>query len=168
MMQLQIEIEALRKEKDPGSRQQLEKAERELADLQEKNTQLTARWENEVGALRAIKQIQEQIDAKQVELEQAQRQGNWEAAARIQYGELRDLKAKLDAAEQKAREMQTSGHSLVKDEVTPDEIAAVVSRWTGIPVTRMLEGEREKLLKMEDRLAKRVVGQEDAVRAVSE
>src|SRR6058998_887369 len=141
MMQLQIEIEALRKEKDPASRQQLEKAERELADLQERNTRLTARWENEVGLLRAIKQVQEQIDAKQVELEQAQRQGNWEAAARIQYGELRDLRAKLAEAERKAHEMASDGDSLVKDEVTPDEIAGVVSRWTGIPVSRMLEGE---------------------------
>src|SRR6058998_46226 len=141
MMQLQIELEALRKEKDPASRQQLEKAERELADLQERNTRLTARWENEVGLLRAIKQVQEQIDAKQVELEQAQRQGNWEAAARIQYGELRDLRAKLAEAERKAHEMASDGDSLVKDEVTPDEIAGVVSRWTGIPVSRMLEGE---------------------------
>src|SRR3989440_2420791 len=142
MMQLQIEIEALRKEKDSGSKQQLEKAERELADLQERNTQLTARWENEKGALNAIKQIQEQIDHKQVELEQAQRQGNWEAAARIQYGELRDLRAKLVEAEKKAHDMANDGKALVKDEVTPDEIAGVVSRWTGIPVSRMLEGEQ--------------------------
>ena len=168
MMQLQIELEALRKEKDPASRQQVEKAERELAELQEKNTQLTSRWESEVGALRAIKQIQEEIDRKQVELEQAQRQGNWEVAARIQYGELRDLNTKLADAEKRAHEMSNDGKSLVKDEVTPDEIAEVVSRWTGVPVTRMLEGEREKLLKMEDRLAKRVIGQEDAVRAVSD
>ena len=90
MMQLQIEIEALRREKDPASRQQLEKAQRELAELQEKNSQLSARWENEIGAMRKIKELQEQIDAKNVELEQAQRQGNWEVAARIQYGELRD------------------------------------------------------------------------------
>ena len=167
-MQLQIEIEALRKEKDPASRQQLEKAQRELSELQERNTQLTAQWESERGALNAIKQLQEQIERKQVELEQAQRSGNWEAAARIQYGELRDLQAKLAEAERKAHEMQTSGRSLVKDEVTADEIAAVVSRWTGIPVTRMLEGEREKLLKMEQRLGRRVVGQDEAVRAVSE
>jgi ATP-dependent Clp protease ATP-binding subunit ClpB len=167
MMQLQIEIEALRKEKDPASKQQLEKAERELAELQEKNTQLTARWENEKGALQAIKNIQEQLNAKQVELEQAQRQGNWEAAARIQYGEMRDLRAKLAESEKRVHEIANDGAALVKDEVTPDEIAAVVSRWTGIPVSRMLEGEREKLLKMEERLSKRVVGQEDAVRAVS-
>jgi ATP-dependent Clp protease ATP-binding subunit ClpB len=116
----------------------------------------------------AVKHLSEQIEQKQVELEQAQRQGNWEAAARIQYGELRDLTNKLKAAEAKIHEMANDGNALVKDEVTPDEIAAVVSRWTGIPVSRMLEGEREKLMKMEDRLGKRVVGQEDAVRAVSD
>jgi ATP-dependent Clp protease ATP-binding subunit ClpB len=116
----------------------------------------------------SIKTVQEQIDHKQVELEQAQRQGNWEAAARIQYGELRDLKTKLDDAEKKVREMTTAGNSLVKEEVTAEEIAEVISRWTGVPVSRMLEGEKEKLLQMEERLAKRVVGQEDAVRAVSD
>ena len=101
MMQLQIELEALRKEKDPASRQQSAKAEKELAELQEKNTALTARWESEKGAMDAIKQLQEQLDAKQVELENAQRSGNWEVAARIQYGENRDIKARIEAAEQK-------------------------------------------------------------------
>ena len=89
-------------------------------------------------------------------------------AARIQYGELRDLKTRIEQAEQKLHELQSDGNSLVRDEVTPDEIAAVVSRWTGVPVSRMLEGEREKLLKMEERLAHRVIGQEEAVRAVSD
>jgi ATP-dependent Clp protease ATP-binding subunit ClpB len=168
MMQLQIEIEALRHEKDAASKQQIEKAQRELADLQEKNSHLTARWENEVGALRKVKQLQEQIDQKQVELEQAQRQGNWEVAARIQYGELRDLKAQLDHANQRIHELSNDGNALVKEEVTADEIAQVVSRWTGVPVTRMLEGEREKLLKMEERLGHRVIGQDAAVRAVAD
>ena len=168
MMQLQIELEALRKEKDPASRQQSAKAEKELAELQEKNTALSARWESEKGAMDAIKQLQGQLDAKQVELENAQRQGNWEVAARIQYGEIRDIKARIEQAEQKLHSLQADGNSLVRDEVTPDEIAGVVSRWTGVPVTRMLEGEREKLLKMEERLAHRVIGQETAVRAVSD
>src|SRR4051812_10634119 len=123
MMQLQIEIEALRLEKDPASRQQLEKAQAQLAELKTKDAQLTARWENEVGTLRAVKNLQEQLDAKQVELEQAQRAGNWEAAARIQYGELRELQAKLTEAERKAHDAQNDGNSLVKDEVTADEIA---------------------------------------------
>jgi ATP-dependent Clp protease ATP-binding subunit ClpB len=168
MMQLQIEIEALRMEKDPASKQQLEKAERELAELKTKDAQLTARWENEVGTLRAVKTVQEQLDAKQVELEQAQRRGDWEAAARIQYGEIRDLKHKLEEAEQKLHEMANDGQAMVKEEVTPDEIAEVVARWTGIPVSRMLEGEREKLIHMEERLGQRVVGQDEAIRAVSD
>jgi ATP-dependent Clp protease ATP-binding subunit ClpB len=167
-MQLQIEIEALRKEKDPASKQQLEKAERELAELNEQQTPLRARWENEKAALESIKNLQEKMDQKQVELEQAQRQGNWEAAARIQYGELRDLKQKLVDAENRIRELTRSGNALVKEEVTSEEIAEVVSRWTGVPVSRMLEGEREKLIHMEERLGKRVIGQEDAVRAVSD
>ncbi len=166
-MQLQIEIEALRKEKDAASKTQLQKAERELAELNEQQTPLKARWENEKNAMAALKTLQEQIDAKQVELDGAQRAGNWEAAARIQYGEQRELKAKLDAAEKSLRELTASGDALVKEEVTSDEIAEVVSRWTGVPVTRMLEGERDKLMKMEDRLGLRVIGQKDAVIAVS-
>src|SRR5436190_11488590 len=166
-MQLQIEIEALRHEKDPASKQQLAKAERELAELQTKNAQLTARWENEVGAMRRIKHLQEQINKKQVELEQAQRQGQLEVAARIQYGELRDLNRQLEDAQKKLRDLTKDGHAMVKDEVTPDEIAGVVSRWTGIPVSRMLEGEREKLMHMEERLAQRVIGQKEAVTAVA-
>jgi ATP-dependent Clp protease ATP-binding subunit ClpB len=168
VMQLQIEVEALRKEKDPASKQQMQKAERELAELQSRNTALTARWENEKGAMNAIKSLQEQIDAKKTELENAQRSSNWESAARIQYGEMGALKTQLESAEKRLRELQNDGNSLIKDEVTPDEIAEVVSRWTGIPVTRMLEGEREKLLHMEERLGKRVIGQLDAVRAVSD
>src|SRR4051812_17296595 len=168
IMQLQIEIEALRHEKDPASKQQLAKAEKELAELQTKNAQLSARWENEVGAMRRIKQLQETLNQKQVELEQAQRQGQLEVAARIQYGELRDLNRQLEEAQKKLRDLTKDGRAMVKDEVTPDEIAGVVSRWTGIPVSRMLEGEREKLMKMEDRLARRVIGQREAVRAVSD
>src|SRR5256714_3790460 len=167
LMHLQIEIEALRHEKDPASKQQLAKAEKELAELQTKNAQLAARWENEVGAMRKIKQLQETINQKQVELEQAQRQGQLEVAARIQYGELRELNRQLEDAQKKLRDLTKDGHAMVKDEVTPDEIAGVVSRWTGIPVSRMLEGEREKLMHMEERLQQRVVGQEEAVQAVA-
>ncbi len=167
-MQLQIEIEALKKEKDPASRQQLEKAERELAELQTTNAQLTSRWENEVGILRAVKKLQEQIDAKQVELDQAKRLGQLDVASRIQYGDLRELQRQLVEAEKKIHEMTNDGNALVKEEVTSEEIAGVVSRWTGVPVTRMLEGEREKLMKMEERLEKRIIGQEEAVRAVSD
>jgi ATP-dependent Clp protease ATP-binding subunit ClpB len=167
MMQLQIELEALRREKDAASKQQMAKAEKELAELRENNTRLTSQWENEKGALNAIKEIQEQLDHKQTELEQAQRQGNWEVAARIQYGDLRDLRGRLEEAEKKVRETAEAGNSMVKEEVTSEEIAEVVSRWAGVPVSRMLEGEREKLMKMEARLEMRVIGQDDAVKAVS-
>jgi ATP-dependent Clp protease ATP-binding subunit ClpB len=167
MMQLQIEIEALRNEKDPASKSQLDKAEKELANLQERNTQLTARWENEKGAMDAIKNLQQELDRKQVELEQAKRTGKLEAAARIQYGEIRDLEQKLKDAEQRVHKLTHDGQALVKEEVSSEEIAEVVSRWTGVPVTRMLEGEREKLMKMEERLGRRVIGQEAAVLAVS-
>ncbi len=168
LMQLQIELEALRRETDPGSGQQREKAERELAELRERDTELTTRWENEKGSMNAVKSLKEQLDAKQVELDQSQRQGNWEVAARIQYGDMRDLRAQLDAAQETLHEQASDGKSLIREEVTAEEIAEVVSRWTGVPVTRMLEGERDKLLKMEDRLALRVIGQEEAVRAVSD
>jgi ATP-dependent Clp protease ATP-binding subunit ClpB len=167
IMQLQIELEALKHEKNPASKQQMQKAEKELAELQEQNTRLTARWENEVGAMRAIKSLNEKLEAKKVELEQAQRQGNWEAAARIQYGELREINRQIEEAQAKLRDLAKSGEALVKEEVTSEEIAEVVARWTGIPVARMLEGEREKLLKMEERLGKRVIGQDAAVRAVA-
>ena len=167
VMQLQIEIEALRHEKDPASKQQLQKAEKELGELQEKNTQFTTRWENEKGAMNAIKELQQKLDQKRVELEQAQRQGNWEAAARIQYGELRDIQRQIDEAQARLHQLTASGEAMVKEEVNAEEIAGVVSRWTGVPVSRMLEGEKEKLLHMEERLGKRVIGQDLAVQAVS-
>jgi ATP-dependent Clp protease ATP-binding subunit ClpB len=117
--------------------------------------------------MRKIKQLQEQMDQKRVELEQAQRQGNWEAAARIQYGELRELQRQIDEAQGRLHDLTKDGEAMVKEEVTADDIAEVISRWTGVPVSRMLEGEREKLMKMEERLGQRVIGQEEAVIAVS-
>jgi ATP-dependent Clp protease ATP-binding subunit ClpB len=168
IMQLQIEVESLRNEKDAGSRAQREKAERELAELKEKDTSLSARWENEKGVMNAMKKLQEQIDAREVELEQAQRQGNLESAARLKHYELPQLRKQLEESQKKLAKLAAEGGGLVKDEVGSEQIAEVVSRWTGVPVSRMLEGEREKLMKMEDRLADRVVGQQQAVRAVSD
>ena len=168
IMQRQIEIEALKKEKDDASRAQLEKSQKELADLREQDSALTSRWENEAGAMRRIKRLQEQVDAKQTELEQAQRQGNLEVAARIQYGDIRDLKSQISDAESKLHDLLSSGESLVKEEVDAEEIAGVVSRWSGVPVTTMLEGEREKLLQMDRRLGERLIGQSEAVRAVAD
>ena len=169
IMQLEIEREALKKETDDGSKKQLEMVNEELAERQERNNALTARWENEKGALDRVKQMKEAIDAKQVELEQAQRVGDLERAARIQYGELRDLRTQLETAETELAQRESSGvDALVKEEVSADAIADVVGKWTGIPVSRLMEGEKQKLLRMEEELGERVVGQADAVRAVAD
>ncbi len=168
IMQLEIEREALKKEKDDGSRRQLEAVEKELAELKEKNTALSAQWDSEKGRLDEIKSARQRIEALQNELDDAQRRGELERAARIRYGDLPDLQKTLTEREKALDELHTSGKGLLREEVTTEEIAEVVSRWTGVPVSRMLEGEKEKLMKMEDRLHDRVVGQDEALRAVSD
>ena len=167
LMQLEIEREALKKEKDEGSRRQLENVEKELADLRERDRVLTGQWESERAGLDEIKSLKEQIDAKQVELEQSQRAGDLERAARIQYGELIELRKRLQAAEGDLTK-KNAENALVREEVTPEEIAEVVAKWTGIPVSKLLEGEKQKLLRMEQDLRQRIIGQDDAVRAVSD
>jgi ATP-dependent Clp protease ATP-binding subunit ClpB len=167
IMQLEIEREALKKEKDAGSKKQLEGVERELADLKEKDRRLTAQWESEKGMLDRIKQTKAQIDARQVELERAQRAGRLEEAARIQYGDIVSLRKELAAAEAEIAR-KDHANAMVHEEVTPEEIAEVVGKWTGIPVSKLMEGEKEKLLRMEEELGRRVVGQANAVRAVSD
>ena len=170
IMQLEIEREALKMEsaKDQEARKRLGVIVEELASLEERNQGLTAKWEIEKGDLDLIKQVKAEIDRKHTELEQAKRLGDFEAASRIQYGDLRHLDEQLLAAEKSLHERQESGDSLVKEEVDSEQIAAVIARWTGIPVDRLVEGEREKLLRMESVLEGRVVGQDQAVRAVSE
>jgi ATP-dependent Clp protease ATP-binding subunit ClpB len=166
--QLEIEREALKIESDPESKKRLEILEQELASLNEQNRNLTAQWEVEKRELDEIKAVKEDIDRKQVELEQATRQGELERAARIRYGELRELDTRLKIASERLAKRQAEGKALVKEEVDSEMIAEVVAKWTGIPVTRLVEGERQKLLRMEDELRKRVVGQGDAVHAVAE
>ena len=168
IMQLEIEGEALKKEKDAGSQKQLERVEKQLAELGEQNKALTARWENEVGALRRIKEAKERLDAAQTSLEDAQRRGDLERAARIKYGEIRELEEDITRLEEQLKKLHADGEGLVREEVTSEEVAEVVSQWTGVPVARMLEGEREKLQHMEERLHRRVVGQDQALRAVSD
>jgi ATP-dependent Clp protease ATP-binding subunit ClpB len=168
MMQLEIEREALKKEKDEASRQQLERTEKQLADLQEQNTRLTTQWEQEAGALRQIKQIREQIENAQQALEEATRRGQLEEAARLRYGTIRDLDKQLAERQKNLDAQLKSGTALIREEVTPEEIAEIVAKWTGIPVAKMLEGDRERLQKMESFLARRVVGQGEAVKAVSD
>ncbi len=168
IMQLEIECEALKKEKDEASRKQLEQNQRQLGELKERDAALTAKWQNEKDAIEALKALKQQLESKQTELDDAQRRGELERAARIRYGELPALQQQLRDRERRLTELHASGDGLLREEVTPEEIAEVVSRWTGIPVARMLEGEREKLMQMERRLHERVVGQDEAVRAVSD
>jgi ATP-dependent Clp protease ATP-binding subunit ClpB len=168
LMQLEIEREALKKEKDEGSKQQLAKVEKQLGDLQEQNTRLTTQWEQEGGALRAIKEIREQIENANMALEEATRKGKLEEAARLRYGTIRDLEQQLKDKQAALDAQLKTGVALVREEVTPEEIAEIVAKWTGIPVSKMLEGDRERLKKMESFLARRVVGQEEAVKAVSD
>jgi ATP-dependent Clp protease ATP-binding subunit ClpB len=166
IMQLEIEREGLRKEKDKASKERLSKLEKELADAKEEAAQLETRWKREVEELNKVAQIKEELDAARTALEQASLQADWEKAARLKY-ETGEIEKKLEAAEQALRERAESGRTLVKEEVDEEDIAEVVSRWTGIPVNRLLEGEIEKLITMEDRLRERVIGQEEAISAVA-
>src|SRR5690606_29349270 len=167
IMQLEIEQTALRKEKDPGSQERLKKLESELANLKEQASQLKAQWQNEKAAINAVSIIAQQLEQAKLEMERAQRQGDLNTAAQIQYGKIPELQKKLADSEKAMAAEQEDGKRLLQEEVTDEDIAEVVSSWTGIPVTKMLEGERQKLIQMEDRLAKRVVGQEEAIEAVS-
>jgi ATP-dependent Clp protease ATP-binding subunit ClpB len=166
IMHLEVERKALQAEKDQPSRDRLEKVERDLANLRERSGVLSAQWRNEKAAINAVGILNGQIEQAKTELEQAQRGGDLNAAARIQYGKIPDLHKKLADAEQSMHQKPES-ERLLHQEVSEEDIARVVASWTGIPVARMLEGEREKLVRMEDRLQKRVVGQEEAVKAVS-
>jgi len=166
IMQLQIEREALKKEKDKASKERLERIEKELADLGENSNHLHARWQAEKEAISNLQGIKEQIEQTRLEIERAERQNQLETVARLRYGVLRDLENQLAEGERRLKEQQTEG-ALLKEEVDAEEIAQVVSRWTGVPVSRLLEGETQKLVHMEERLQQRVVGQDSALRAVS-
>ena len=166
IMQLEIEREALKKEKDKASKERLKKIEAELADLQEESKQLHARWVNEKEAIANLQTAKEQIEQTRLEIERAERHSDLETAARLRYSTLRDLEKKVIELEDRIKQIQ-AGDALLKEEVDAEEIAEIVSRWTGIPVTKLLEGEMEKLVHMEERLHQRVVGQDDAIKAVS-
>lgn len=167
IMQLEIEREALRKEKDKASKERLEELERVLADLREEQAALVARWQAEKDAIESIRQIKGQLDDLRIQLERAERLSDLEAAAKLRYGDLPRLERELAEREKFLQQLQASGGAMLKEEVDAEEIAGVVSRWTGIPITRLMEGEIEKLIKMEERLHQRVIGQEDAVHAVA-
>jgi ATP-dependent Clp protease ATP-binding subunit ClpB len=167
IMQLEIEREALRKENDKASRERLGGIEKQLADLREESHRLGGQWQKEKEAILALRSVKEQIERVKLEIEQAERRADLEAAARLRYGTLRDLDAKRTEAEKRLAAMAAGGPRMLKEEVDAEDIAAVVAKWTGIPTTRLLEGEMQKMVRMEDRLHLRVVGQEDAVGAVS-
>jgi len=166
IMQLEIEREALKKEKDRASKERLNKIEKELADLQEQSRQLHARWMTEKEAISNLQAAKEKIEQTRLEIERAERNADLETAARLRYGTLRELENQVVELEDRIKALQSDG-GLLKEEVDAEEIAQIVSRWTGIPVAKLLEGEMEKLVRMEDRLHHRVVGQDDALKAVS-
>ena len=163
IIQLKIEREALKKEDDQASKDRLETLDKELGDLEEKSLNLTRVWQEEKDRLAGAQKIKEELDAARIELEQAQRRGDLARAGEISYAVIPELERKLVAKEAE----EESGGAMVEEAVSDNHIAQVVSRWTGIPVDKMLEGERDKLLAMEEGLAKRVIGQEEAVRSVS-
>ncbi len=166
ILQLEIEREALKKEKDKASRERLKALEKELADLKEDSDQLHARWQAEKDTIAGIQVTKEQIEATRLEIERAERASELEKVARLRYGRLPELEKQLEAQEARIKEMQ-SGSPLLKEEVDAEEIAGVVARWTGIPVDKLLEGETEKLIRMESLLHQRVVGQDEAIISVA-
>ncbi len=167
-MQLEIEREALRKEKDDASKARLDALERELADLRERGDGMKAQWEREKEIVAGIRTTREEQERLGPEIEAAERAADYARAAELKYGRAAELEKQLAAQEEQLRELKASGSVLLKEEVDADDIAQVVARWTGIPVSRLMEGETEKLLHMEDRLHARLIGQEEAVTAVSD
>ncbi|HEY8179208.1 MAG TPA: Clp protease N-terminal domain-containing protein, partial [Candidatus Limnocylindria bacterium] len=167
-MQLEIEREALRKEKDAASQARLETLEKELADLRDRGDVMKATWEREKEVVAEIRQAREELERLQPEIEAAERAADYARAAELRYGRTAELQKQLDESEARLRELRSSGSLLLKEEVDADDIADVVARWTCIPVSRLMEGELEKLLKMEDRLHERIIGQDEAVTAVSD
>jgi ATP-dependent Clp protease ATP-binding subunit ClpB len=161
IIQLKIEEQALQKESDRASKDRLETLRKELAELEQQSSELTTRWQNERDKIQAESKLKEQLDAAKIELDQAQREGDLAKAGELSYGRIPELEKQLADAQ------QHSENALLREEVTEDDIAGVVSRWTGIPIDKMLAGEREKLLAMEEIIGKRVIGQAQAIEAVS-
>ncbi|NDY43189.1 ATP-dependent chaperone ClpB [Dissulfurirhabdus thermomarina] len=167
IMQLEIEREALKKESDPASRDRLGKIDKEVADLREQSDALKARWQQEKGTIQKIRDLKERIDQLRGEAERYQRQGDLNKVAEILYGKIPDLEKEVEAEQRRLEELQRDGTRMLKEEVDAQDIAAIISKWTNIPVAKLLEGEREKLVHMEELLRRRVIGQEKAVEAVS-
>jgi len=166
ILQLEIERQALKREEDKASRERLAQLEREIENLRETSSGLKAHWQNEKESIQRIRSLKEKIESTKVEEQKAQREGNLNRAAELRYGTLTQLQKELEDANQKLAELQKN-QKMLKEEVDAEDVAEVVAKWTGIPVSKMLEGEIQKLLKMEDRLKLRVVGQDSAIHAVS-
>lgn len=166
IVQLKIEREALKKEKDKATQERLEKLEEELEELESQSADMTSQWQAEKEKLHAGQKLTEELDRARIELEQAERAGDWARAGEIKYAEIPELEKKLEQAVEHGDEAKAT-NNMINEEVTEDDIAGVVSRWTGVPVDKMMEGEREKLLGMEDKIRERVVGQDEAVTAVA-
>ena len=166
IMQLEIEREALRKEKDTASQERLQKLEKELADLKEQKNSLTAHWQQEKDTIQRSRELKEQLEQVRLDMQRAQQAGDYAKASELQYGRLPDIERQIKEQEARLAEVQ-KGTRMLKEEVDEEDIAEVVSRWTGVPVSRLMEGEIQKLLRMEDRLHQRVVGQDEAIQAVA-
>ena len=166
IMQLEMEKQALAKEKDAASKERVATIEKEIANLSETSTQLKAQWQNEKNIINESNKLQEELEQLRIELEQAQRDANLQRASELQYGLIPDKERELREHSERLAEQQ-EGQQILKEEVTEEDIAKVIASWTGIPVSRLQESEREKLVHMEERLRERVIGQEDAVEAVS-
>ena len=167
IQQLEIEKQALSKEKDKASKARREAIEAELAELNEQASEMKARWQTEKAAIDGIKDVKARLDQAHREAERAERDQNLERAAELRYGTIPELESDLDSHEERMRELHAEGSSMLTEEVTEEDVAAVVARWTGIPVSRLMEGEVEKLIHMEERLHERVIGQDEAVEAVA-
>jgi ATP-dependent Clp protease ATP-binding subunit ClpB len=167
IMQNMMEQEALKKEKDPASKERLTRLEEELADLKEQSVQMKAQWQSEKKVIDEQRKLQEKLEQLKIDLERAQRRGELTEASEIQYGRIPAATRELEAHHARLAEMQRGGRQMLKEEVTEEDIAEVVSAWTGIPVSNLREGERERLVKMENRLSQRVIGQKRAIQAVS-
>jgi ATP-dependent Clp protease ATP-binding subunit ClpB len=166
IVQLEIERQALSKEDDAASRERLSLIERELSELREKSTQMKLKWQGEKELIQSVRSLKEQIEAARVEEQQAEREGNYAKVAEIRYGKVQELEARLKAANARLEEMQKT-ERILKENVDEEDVAKIVAKWTGIPVSKMLESEVQKLVRMEELLGKRVVGQADALKAVS-
>jgi ATP-dependent Clp protease ATP-binding subunit ClpB len=168
VMQLEIEEAALKKEKDKASKERLADLRRELADLREKASAMRAQWETERQAIQQVRALREQIEKLRQEIEEAERQYDLNRAAELRHGRLPELERQLREQDARIAGKQGSGPQLLREEVTEEEVAEVVSRWTGIPVTRLVEGERDKLLRLDEILHQRVIGQDEAVQLVAD